>query len=322
MYFVRPFILFILLAVYLLDVALTFVLPHQINYAAHWSLLEPGLALALACICCRMIARTVEANRPFLGTGFLTVAVALEGIALFILTLLSLRTMDYLSKGTSVPLADAWLARAELMLGFSWRGYFDLIRGMPQLHWLMMSAYEFLNSAIALVLLAFALTGRHERVKTLVEAAILCAVGSLVGGALFPAIGAAAHWVPDYANPATWAGYPRMPGVYFVEQIERVRRLDAPMLIGGEQLTGLVSMPSLHTALAVVMIVVARRTWIFWPALAYGTVMIAATPIWGGHYLPDVIAGAAMAIGAVALVERFPPAVRRDRPDALVPASA
>ena len=78
-----------------------------------------------------------------------------------------------------------------------------------------------------------------------------------------------------------------MPCVHFVEESKRVRQLDASSLIGSAQLSSLVTFPSVHTA------------------LAYGILMIAATPIWGGHYLVDLIAGAAMAIGAVWLVERF-----------------
>lgn len=314
MYFVRPFFLLLLLAVYLLCVALTFVQPHQIDYSGHLALFEFCGLLAVACCAFRLIARRFEAGgRRGVATALRIPAALFELAALVIASSVILRTMDYLSKGTSLPLADGWLSKVGPMLGFNWRAYFDLLRDAPNLQLLMEQAYNHLNSAMLIFLVLLVLSRQHDKVRTFTEAAITCSLVSLVGGALFPAIGAAAFWVPDYADPATWAGYPGMPGVYFVEEIKAVRQLDAPMLVGSEKLMGLVTFPSLHTALAMLMILVARRTWIYWPALAYGFVMIAATPIWGGHYLADLISGTAMAVGTVLLIERFPPARRHPR---------
>lgn len=248
---------------------------------------------------------------PRVGTALRIPAALCELVALLILILVSLRTMDYLSKGTAVPLADDWLAKVGPMLGFNWRAYLDLVRGIPELHPPMILAYEHLNTAIAVFLLLLVISRQHQTVRTFVESAIICGVGGLIGGALFPAIGAGAYWVPDYTDPAAWEGFPSMPGVYFVEEIKRVRQLEAPLLIGSTPMSSLVTFPSVHTALAVAITATARRTWVFWPALAYGSVMIAATPIWGGPYLVDLIAGAAMAIGAVWLVERFSSATLR-----------
>jgi hypothetical protein len=307
MYFVRPFFLLLLLAVYLLCVALTFVQPHQIAYSAQFALFEFALIMAIVCLCLRLLARRCEGRGwPMAATASRIPAALCELAALLILILVSMRTMDYLSKGTAMPLADDWLSKIGPMLGFSWPGYFELVRGLPALHQPMIFAYHQLNSAIGIFLMLLALSRQHDKVRIFTEVGIVCGILGLIGGALFPAMGAAAYWVPGYSNPEAWAGYPWMPGVYFVEELKAVRQLDAPMLIGETPLSSLVTFPSIHTALAVAMITVARRTWIFWPALAYGIVMIAATPIWGGHYLADLISGAVMAVGAVLIIERFP----------------
>ena len=84
------------------------------------------------------------------------------------------------------------------------------------------------------------------------------------------------------------------------------------MQVGTTPLLGLVSMPSMHTAVGVLMIAVARRTWLFWPAFGYGTVMISATPVWGGHYLVDLIAGAALALASAAVVAWRPRSAPED----------
>lgn len=304
MYFVRPVFVLLLLSVCLLDVALTWVLPHQIAYAAFAPEAQRCLAFALAWACLLAFARTLRSGWPRAATVLRIWAVPCEAAVLLLLMGVGMRVMDYLSTGTALPLADDWLARADSWLGLDWLAYFDFVRSHPALHGPMIFAYFWLNSAIVLLFLGLALTGRHDKVRHMAEAAILCAAGSLLVGTFFPAVGAAAHWIPDHADPRTYAGFTAMPGVGFVADILALRRLDHPMLIGTAPLQGLVSMPSLHTALGVLLVGVARRTWLFWPALGYAAAMIAAAPIWGGHYFSDLIAGAALAVAALALVER------------------
>lgn len=318
MYFVRPIFVLLLFSICLLDVALTFVLPHQIAYAELWPLAQGCLILALGWVSLLGIARQVRARWPRGAAVIGGLGALCEGVVLVIVMNAGMRILDYLSKGTSLPLADDWLARADGALGFDWLAYFDFVRSHPALHRPMVVAYFELNTAIAILILGLAVTGQHRRVRAFAEAAILCLALGLVGGALFPAIGAAAHWIPDHADPQRHAGFAQMPGVVFVEPILALRQLDRPMLVGTAKLMGLVSMPSVHTALGVLMIGVARRTWLFWPTLAYGAVMVAATPIWGGHYLFDLIAGATMAVGALALIEKGAPSLasRRAGPSA------
>jgi membrane-associated phospholipid phosphatase len=70
-------------------------------------------------------------------------------------------------------------------------------------------------------------------------------------------------------------------------------------------LGGIVTFPSFHAASAVLY------AWALWPVrwmrpivvLAF-TAMLAATPINGGHYLIDIIAGTAIAILAIAAARR------------------
>src|SRR5439155_17310083 len=73
-----------------------------------------------------------------------------------------------------------------------------------------------------------------------------------------------------------------------------LRRLD---LLG---LAGIVTFPSFHAASAVLY------AWAFWPvvwarpiAILANGMMMAATPIDGGHYFIDLIAGIAIAVPAI-----------------------
>lgn len=313
MYFVRPAFLLLLLAVCLLDLALTFVLPHQIAYAKIAPLAGATLIIALGWGGFLGMAHALRGRWPRAAAPIRVAAALCEGLTLVILMSGGMRVLDYLSKGTSLPLADDWLARADTWLGLDWRAYFDFVRAHPGLHRPMTTAYFWLNSAAAALLFGLAASGRHGRVRLFAEAGIACSVACLIGGAFFPAIGAAAHWIPDHADPQRYAGFAEMPGIVFVGDILALRQLDAPMLVGTTPLMGLVSMPSMHTAVGILMIAVARGTWLFLPTLGYGAVMIAATPVWGGHYLVDLIAGAALALTAVSLLERGPLAARRPK---------
>ena len=64
---------------------------------------------------------------------------------------------------------------------------------------------------------------------------------------------------------------------------------------------GIISFPSYHAALALLLLLGAwHNAWLRWPFLAINVAMIVATPIDGGHYFVDVIAG--LAIAAVSQV--------------------
>src|SRR5262249_43347877 len=71
----------------------------------------------------------------------------------------------------------------------------------------------------------------------------------------------------------------------------------ALVAVGSE---GIITFPSLHAALAVILII---ALWpirmLRWVILVLNTVMLVATPIDGSHYFIDVIAGIAVAVLAV-----------------------
>jgi membrane-associated phospholipid phosphatase len=55
--------------------------------------------------------------------------------------------------------------------------------------------------------------------------------------------------------------------------------------------TGLVTFPSFHTMLGLVLIWAVRKTVLFWPSLFLNGAMVVSTVAIGGHYLIDVVAG-------------------------------
>ena len=88
-------------------------------------------------------------------------------------------------------------------------------------------------------------------------------------------------------------GFPAPPGLYHLEALGALRT--GPVALDLGNLPGLVTFPSFHTAAGIVL------TWAFWrtrafPVVAaYAATMIAATPVFGGHYFVDLLAGACVA---------------------------
>jgi membrane-associated phospholipid phosphatase len=98
---------------------------------------------------------------------------------------------------------------------------------------------------------------------------------------------------------------------------ETARGLDLPVLLalraGGplsfdlSQLQGLISFPSYHTVLAVLLTYAHRRSSLLVPIALVNGVMLFSIPTVGQHYLIDIIAGAAvagLAIAATAALHR------------------
>jgi len=79
---------------------------------------------------------------------------------------------------------------------------------------------------------------------------------------------------------------------------------------------GLVSLPSFHTALGVLFCLTLRHSRLGWPCLLLNLLMIASTPVMGGHYLVDLLAGALLPLGLFAL-GRVRLAYPRHRPSAV-----
>lgn len=79
-------------------------------------------------------------------------------------------------------------------------------------------------------------------------------------------------------------------------------RGNGPVQIDLRTMEGLSTFPSYHTCLGLILIWCSRGSWV--SALAgwgSGLAVIAATPVFGGHYAADLIAGALVMAGVVPL---------------------
>lgn len=204
-----------------------------------------------------------------------------------------LRLFNHLTMTTALPYADASLAKIDHAMHLDWVGYFAFVRGHEVLREVLGQSYTSLTllSAVAFIL-AFLIRGAEQAAR-LLETFFLAAVLCTIIGPFFPAKGA-----PTFFSEII-GSLEGIPGTYSVVPLETLR-IGGSILLNASELPGLVTFPSFHTAAAVVVAAGFWRTKLFVPVAAYSLVVIASTPVFGGHYFIDLIGGALIAFTAIA----------------------
>ncbi|MCO5106597.1 MAG: phosphatase PAP2 family protein [Burkholderiaceae bacterium] len=130
------------------------------------------------------------------------------------------------------------------------------------------------------------LAGLGDRVRELVALLIVTGIVVVVLSGLFPAQSAWAYYGVDLHK------------AYHLADLNTLRDQTAPVIDVGRQ-TGIVTFPSYHTAIALILVWVTRGIApLFWPALILNLGVLVAIPTGGGHYLVDMLAGAAITAAA------------------------
>jgi hypothetical protein len=259
--------------------------------------LEVALLLAGA-LGIALVLRRLEGPAPAVER----IMLLLQGLAFLQVAMIAIRILNHASMTSALPWADARLASWDAALGLDWKGYFRFVQARPWLVHVLDASYDSLDrlAVMGFLLLAVHRESRRSRffVETFLATAILC---TLIGP-LFPARAAVATHIgvlPTFVN------FPGPPGLYHLEALERLRS-DAPGTLDIAQLSGLVTFPSFHTAAGILLAVGFWRTSAFPLVAAYVSVMIAATPVFGGHYFVDLIAGTVLAAAVVMVFAALP----------------
>lgn len=209
--------------------------------------------------------------------------------------------LTYLGAASGFKPADAALAAIDRALGLDWTAYVAFFNDRPQLLGWLKKAYSSHMTALFATLLVLLATARVQRLREYVWLFFLCGAVTSMTGFLLPAVGAMAHHAPA---PHIISNLPEGTGREFAAT---VLALTSGRMTGFDMsgLMGIVSIPSFHTVMALLVPWALRGTVFFIPGLAFGLLTLLATPIFGGHYFIDMIAGAALFATAIALLRRF-----------------
>ena len=191
-----------------------------------------------------------------------------------------------------LPLRDSTFDALDRLCGFDWLAYYDWFQAHPT--WLLIAklAYDSAVLQIFLLLVTLSLMGRRQQADDLFYGFAGCGLLVVLMAGLLPASGAFVLY--------------HVPGGQHAPYVIQYLQLRSGTLtrIDLAHVQGLVWFPSFHAVLAGLFVYAARGLrWLFWPLLALNTLMLAACPVMGGHYLVDLPAGLVL-LAAVIFIRR------------------
>ena len=214
------------------------------------------------------------------------IAPALRCAALLLVFQAAAACLSYLLIALAPPLTDATLARWDATLGIDWRVLRQSQASLPALVQSALSvAYDSGLPQILAVVLYLGFSGRGDHLQDFMNRYAAVTLLVILLSAPVPAAGAFKHF-----------GVGPVADLWHFEAL----RDGSLRTLSLQAMQGLISMPSLHAAMAVLLAHALFATPLRWPALALNALMLAATPVLGGHYVVDVIAGTAVAAAVIA----------------------
>ncbi len=234
---------------------------------------------------------------------FRSEVVRLSGLtaAAFVAMPAPLSVMSYAlaSLGAHFPLQDGMFAAIDRSMGFDWLAIVADVNEWPALVKLLEAGYHYTIGAVIYALAFLNVIKRADRIAEFFWAMTLTCIAANVLSALLPAAGAYVFHAPPMEMRSAISAD---AGIWHMNHFEALRN-------GGFRVfdlattEGLVTFPSYHTAMALLIPIVMRGYGVV-TALAwtFAAIVVASTVPVGGHYLIDVIVGAALAFGCVRIL--------------------
>ena len=215
--------------------------------------------------------------------------------------------LTYIAASLNYPLQDKNLFAIDQFMGLDWRSYLNA-GDRYGLGPICNFGYRTFSWQPLLVPILLCLSGKAARAYQFSLAFLLTVMVTVLISVFLPAAG-----TYSFLNLSP-ADYPHL---HPVDDFDHMRHL--PLLRDGRlrvleigQLTGIVTFPSFHAAAAILYL------WALWAiswmrviALICNALLLLSTPIDGGHYFIDVIAGVSLAILSILVVRRLCCALQR-----------
>jgi membrane-associated phospholipid phosphatase len=221
-------------------------------------------------------------------------AQGLEAGFVIIVLGLSLACLSYLGAMTGLPLRDHELIWVERKLGFDWLEMMGGLDRWPAVLKLLGWAYATFTSQLIATVLVLVIARRTRELDRFFVTFVCATLIAEITSALLPTLGP----MSALAGTAEFSNLPTL-GRATGETVLALRQ-GALVAIDLDAINGIISFPSLHAAVAVIVPFTLR--WnrpLFWPLVVLdGLMLISAVPS-GNHYLADVLGGVAVAALAI-----------------------
>jgi hypothetical protein len=220
-----------------------------------------------------------------------------EAVALLCAFTATAVVLTYLAASCAFPLQDMMMERLDRAIGFDWSAWHDAVLNRPILSWSLLVAYASLLPQTILSILYFPATDRSARIGELLLLAGATSAATVLISAIWPTLGPCAANGPSFGACAANGG----GDIAYLRDVLALRA-GGPWHFELSAMEGIVTMPSYHTVMAVLFTYAFRRTGLVGYGIAtLNLVMLLSIPPIGGHYLVDVLAGGALAFGAIAV---------------------
>jgi membrane-associated phospholipid phosphatase len=200
--------------------------------------------------------------------------------------------LSYICATQDRPLLDEAFTRADLALGFDWMRFYGFVQEHGNFRLMLTIAYYSGLPQIFFSIVFLAHIRRDDRNEELWwGCAIALILTSFLSG-LFPA-----------------------GGTLFYHQVGLDDAVHLPHFLAlrdghvthfaFRELKGIVTFPSYHAVMAFLLVYAYRNLYGFRYVLALNIAMLVSTPINGGHYLVDLLGGAAVTVVSAFLAHRI-----------------
>src|SRR5437660_3557548 len=213
--------------------------------------------------------------------------------------------LSYLAASANLPLYDQAFDAIDRALGLDWRYLLGWMNAHPSLHSLFALSYMSFTVQATTTVLALAFSNRLLGLRTFVLAFIFSALICIAISAALPSEGIWGFYKVSAADhPAI---VPAVRGLYL--PIYHGLRDGSLRALTGLTADGIITFPSFHAALGVIFMVALWPVPVLrWIGAVVNGLMVFATPVDGGHYFVDVLAGIVIAVlclrAAQAIVSR------------------
>lgn len=233
------------------------------------------------------------------GVALDRIVYGLEGIGLFSIMTVIGAVATYPMAALSAGWVDRYLIAGDRLLGLDWMAYWTFVQARPMLGATLHAGYMtiFVTPLVLLGLLSG--TGHIDRCYRFIAAFIIALVITDLSLILFPAQSAEAYFLGTQAP-----GLPES-GIAHIPIIEGLRN-GSIRVVNLTDMKGLIAIPSFHAAACAMFV------WASWPvrwarfiSLGINAILMLSTPLIGGHYFVDVLAGIFVGIGAIMTSNRL-----------------
>jgi len=212
--------------------------------------------------------------------------------------------LQYLLAREGGPMWDATLSGCDKALGVDWLSLVRTVDAHPVVAWTLGKAYQAMIPEAIAVILILGVLNRLDQLRVFLLAGMLCGAIIIILSPLFPSV---SSYVFLGLTQADFKHVNVVPGYSQLADFEALRR-GTFTVIHLPQLQGIIAFPSYHAGLATTNawgFWNSRIEWLRWPGMLLAAATIISAPVFGGHYVVDVLGGIAIAVCSIIAAKRL-----------------